>query len=186
MDTYFSSIRECPVGADRRFMAVFNGAGSGKVILVHRVVAVGEPVAAVTGLVVPLACNRIQAAPAGGTVMAVAKAVPADITGGRLATPALPAQVTVLKSRNDANTSDTLITGGTPEPIGFGGGNVSGEETASANESTLYQAPLDGSEPIYCPEGWGFEVRQLTLASAGAIGLVAVFSLLSPAETLTG
>jgi hypothetical protein len=68
-------------------------------------------------------------------------------------------------------------TGGSVEPIAFGLGGVSGEETASDNESVLYEAPIDGSEQIECPEGTGIEVRQGTLASAGAVSIVAVVGL---------
>jgi hypothetical protein len=173
-DTYYASVRESVAGANKRHLGVFNAAGSGKVMVVYRIVAIGSPTAAVTGLVIPLAAIRLTSAPSDGTPTTLAKAWPADITGGRAATPNPPAQVTAFMAH----------TTGTVEAVGFGGGVVSGEETASANESVVYEAPIDGSEQIACPEGWGFEVRQLTLASAGNVGIVAVIGLLTPAETL--
>ena len=173
--TYYASVRESAAGANKRHLAVFNASGSGKVLVVYRIVAIGTPTAGVTGMVIPLAANRITTAPTGGTTMALAKACPANITGGRTATPDPPAQITVHRE---------FTGGGTVEAVGFGAGVVSGEETASANESKVYEAPLDGSEFIMCPEGWGFEVRQLTLASAGSVSIVAVIGLLNPADTL--
>lgn len=173
-DTYYASVRESVAGANKRHLAVFNGAGSGKVMVVYRIVAIGSPTATVTGMVIPLAANRLTTAPSDGTVISLAKAWPANVTNGRPATPDPPGQVV----------ARTNISTGTAEAVGFGGGVVSGEETASANESVVYEAPIDGSEQIACPEGWGFEVRQLTLASAGNVGIVAVIGLLNPADTL--
>ena len=172
--TYYASVRESTAAANKRHLGVFNASGSGKVLVVYRIVAIGSPTAVVVGMIIPLAAIRLTAAPTTGTVSSFAKAWPANITGGRPATPNPPAQVTVFTNHTD----------GTVEPIAFGGGVVSGEETSSANESVVYEAPIDGSEQVACPEGWGFEVRQLTLPSAGAVGIVAVIGLLDPAETL--
>jgi len=173
-DTYYASVRESVAGANKRHLGVFNSAGSGKVMVVYRIVAIGSPIAAVAGQVIPLAAIRLTGAPSGGTTSTLAKAWPANVTGGRAATPDPPVQVTVHLAH----------TAGAVEPIAFGGGVVSGEETSSANESVIYEAPIDGSEQVACPEGWGFEVRQLTLPSAGAAGIVAVIGLLDPADTL--
>jgi hypothetical protein len=158
-DTYYASVRESVAGASKRHMAVFNAAGSGKTLVVYRIVAIGAPTAAVSGLVVPLAALRLTSEPTDGTTRAFAKAVPAN--------PNVPAQVTV----RDGHTT------GAVEAIAFGVGVVSGEETSSANESVLYEAPIDGSQQITLPEGSGFEVRQGTLASAGNVSIVAVVGL---------
>lgn len=177
-DTYYVGFRESAAGANKRHGAVFNATGSGKVLVVYRIVAIPSPTAAVTGLIVPLVAIRLTGAPAGGTGVAFAKACPADITGGRIATPDLPAQVTAMIG----HTSGTIEGGASA--VAFGAGAVSGEETASTNESIIYEAPIDGSEQVMCPEGWGFEIRQLTLASAGAVTIQAVVGLLSPSETV--
>lgn len=177
-DTYTASIREISVGALKRLMAVWNGVGSGKVLVVYRIVAVPAPTGVVAGLNVALAAIRLTSAPTGGTARAFGKACPADITGGRLATPDVPAQVIFQEAHTAGN-----IEGGA-NPITFGIGAVNSDETSQSGGATLYESPPDGSDWIYCPEGWGFEIRQGALAGAGNVSLHATIGLLDPAETL--
>lgn len=157
--TYYASVRESTAGAQKRHLSVFNASGSGKTMVVYRIVAAGGPTAAVTGLKILLAAIRITSAPTDGSTMAFAKAKPGSAD--------VPAQVT---ARTGATT-------GTGEAIAFGLGCVSGEETASDNESVLYEAPIDGSEQVEFPEGTGFQVMQGTLAGAGNCSIVAVIGL---------
>jgi hypothetical protein len=157
-DTYYASVRESIVGANKRHLSVFNDVGSGKIMMVYRIKAAGTPTAAVSGLIVALGALRITTVPTDGTAMGFAKA--------RAANPDVPAQVT---ARFGATT-------GTVEPIAFGLGAVSGEET-QASSDVIYEAPIDGSQTVEFVEGTGFEVRQLTLASAGAISIIAVIGL---------
>ena len=159
-DTYYASVRESAAGANKRHLSVFNAAGSGKDLVVYRIVAAGAPAAAVAGLKVALAAVRLTAVPTGGTPLAFAKA--------KSANPAVPAQVTVVTGATG---------GGGVEAVAFGLGVVSTEETASDNETVIYEAPIDGSQQITLPEGEGFEVRQGTLASAGELNVVAVVGL---------
>lgn len=158
VDTYYASVRESAVAANKRHLSVFNAAGSGKTLVVYRIIAAGTPTAAVAGGTVAIAALRLTAIPTDGTTMAFAQANPGS--------PAVPAAVT---ARTGATT-------GTVEAIAFGLAAVTTEETASSSES-VYEAPLDGSQQIALPEGSGFEVRQLTLASAGAVSIVAVVGL---------
>lgn len=177
-DTYYVGFKESAAGANKRHGAVFNASGSGKVLVVYRITAIPSPTAAVTGLIIPLVAIRLTSVPTGGTAGAFVKACPVNITGGRNATPDPPTQVTNVFNHTGGN-----VEGGV-NAVAFGVGAVSGEETASTNESVIYEAPIDGSEQVMCPEGWGFEVRQLTLASAGNVSIQAVIGLLDPAETL--
>jgi hypothetical protein len=177
-DTYYVGWKESVAGANKRHGAVFNASGSGKVLVVYRIVAIPSPTAVVTGMVVPLVAVRLTGAPSGGVNQPIVKACPANIPGGRAATPDLPAQVTALFN----HTAGTIEGGASA--VAFGAGAVSGEETTSSNESIIYEAPIDGSEQVMCPEGWGFEIRQLTLPSAGAVSIQAVIGLLDPADTL--
>jgi hypothetical protein len=158
-DTYYASVRESTPGALKRHLSVFNAAGSGKTMVVYRIVAAGAPAAAAAGQKVLLGAVRLTSAPSDGNVLAFAKA--------RTANPNVPAQVTV---RTGATT-------GTGEAIAFGLGCVSGEETAFDNESVIYEAPIDGSQQIEFPEGEGFHVIQGSLASAGGVSVVAVIGL---------
>jgi hypothetical protein len=160
-NTYYASVRESDAGANKRHLSVFNASGSGKEMVVYRIVAAGMPTTAVTGLKIGLVAVRLSAAPTGGTALAFAKANSAN--------PAVPAQVTAVGGATG---------GGGVEAVAFGVGAVSGEETASDNESSLYEAPIDGSQQITLPEGEGFEVRQSTLASAGQVTIVCVIGLL--------
>jgi hypothetical protein len=177
-DTYTASIREIAVGALKRHMAVWNGVGSGKVLVVFRITAAPAAIATATGLNVPLAAIRLTSAPTGGTPRSFGKACPADITGGRTATPDVPAEVIMLEAHTGGN-----IEGGA-NPITFGLGSVNSDETSQSGETTLYESPPDGSDWIYCPEGWGFEIRQGALAGAGNISILATIGLLDPSETL--
>jgi hypothetical protein len=177
-DTYYVGFRESTAGANKRHGAVFNASGSGKVLVVYRITAIPSPTAAVTGLIVPLVAVRLTSAPSGGSAGAFAKACPANITNGRNATPDPPAQVTAVFNHTGGS-----IEGGA-SAVAFGIGAVSGEETQASQESIIYEAPIDGSEQVMCPEGWGFEIRQLTLASAGAVSIQAVIGLVDPADTL--
>lgn len=160
VDTYYASVRESVAGANKRHLAVFNDAGSGVRMVVFRIVAAGTPVAAVAGQKISLAAIRLTNKPTSGTVLGWAKARPEN--------PDPPAAVQVAAA----------VGGGTVEPVAFGLGVVSGEETAADNGSVLYEAPLDGSQQVEFPEGSGFEVRQLTLPAAGAVSIVCVIGLL--------
>ncbi len=177
-DTYTASVREIATGATKKHMAVWNGAGSGKVLVVYRVTAAPAPVAAVTGLNCPLAVVRITSAPTGGTARSFGKANPAAITGGKPITPDVPAEVTLVEFPGGG----AALEGGA-NPLTFGIGAVNTDETSMSGETTLYESPPDGSDWIYCPEGWGFVVIQGTLAGAGNISLMAMIGLLDAAET---
>lgn len=159
-DTYYASVRESATAADKRHMGVFNAAGSGKTLVVYRITAIGSSGTPVAGLIVPLAALRLTAAPTGGAPTTFAKAKPSN--------PDVPAEITV----------GAAVTGGTLEGIAFGIGVVSGEETSSAQESVIYEAPIDGSQQVECPEGTGFAVVQFALASAGTVSMVAVIGLI--------
>jgi hypothetical protein len=158
VDTYYASVRDSAVAANKRHLSVFNAVGSGKTLVVYRIIAAGTPTTTVTGGAVAIAALRITTVPSDGTTMAFAAANPAN--------PNVPAQVT---ARFGATT-------GTVEAIAFGLAAVNTEETSSSSES-VYEAPLDGSQQVTLPEGSGFEVRQGALASAGAVSIVAVIGL---------
>jgi hypothetical protein len=164
-DTYYASVRESAAGANKRHLSVFNAPGSGKTLVVYRITAAGTPTAAVTGATIPLAAIRTLAAPTDGTTLG-----PPQFAKARLTSADVPAQMT-------ARTNATTPAAGSLEAIAFGLGAVNGEETLSSM-AELYSAPIDGSQQVEFPEGTGFEVRQLTLASAGAVSIIAVIGLL--------
>lgn len=157
--TYYASVRESAVAANKRHLSIFNDVGSGKTLVVYRIIAAGTPVAAVSGGTVAIAALRITTPPADGQVMAFAKADPSN--------PNVPAQVS----------ARAAATTGTVEAIAFGLAAITTEEASSSVES-VYEAPIDGSQQVTFPEGTGFEVRQLTLASTGAVSIVAVIGLI--------
>jgi hypothetical protein len=157
--TYYASVVESAAGSQKRHLAVWNGVGSGVTMVLYRIVAAPAPMVAVTGGVIPLAAIRLLARPTSGNALGWAKA--------KLSNAIPPAQIEVAGA----------VGGGSVEAIAFGVGAVSGEETLASPESVIYEAPLDGSQPVEFSEGSGFEVRQLTLASAGAVSIVAVIGL---------
>jgi hypothetical protein len=168
VDTYYASVAEVPVGANKNLLSVFNATGSGKKLYVFRLMAVGSPTAAVVGLKITLAALRFNAEHSGGTTDVFAKADPAS--------PNVPAQITMRHAKAVALTVPGI------EAIAFGLGNVNSEETSPADPGMLYKAPDDpsaagGSAAVICSEGTGFVIRQLTLAGAGAISLVAEIGL---------
>lgn len=160
LETHFVSASASAAGANKRHLALFNAAGSGKVIKVFRVQAAGAPAAAVTGLTIALYCTRITSAPTGGTGATISKTDTINAP--------LPAQIT----------ATLAATGGAAEEASFiGCGVVSGEETASANETLLYAAAVNGAQPLTLREGEGVVVKQQALASAGAINVVIQFGV---------
>lgn len=159
MDTYYATVVESVAGSQKRHLAVWNGSTSGKRMTVYRIIAIPSPTAAVTGLIVPLAAIRLLTKPTTGTALGWAKADPANA--------APPAAIEVAGN----------VTGGTFEAVAFGLGAVSGEETAASQESVVYEAPIDGSQAVVFPPDSGFEVRQLTIASAGAVSITCVIGL---------
>ena len=160
-ESYYTSALASVAAANKRHLAIFNASGSGKVLKVYRIRVSGAPTAAVTGLVIPLIAVRITTAPTGGSAGTINKADTAEA--------APPAQVTVM----------TAATGGaTEEANAFGIATVTGEEAQGASAATLYDAVIDGLKPLVCAEGQGILVKQGALASAGAVNIVAWFSLL--------
>lgn len=160
LDTYFVSANASGAAANKRHLCLFNASGSGKIIKLFRISAAGSPTLAVTGQTIALYATRITSAPTGGSNATIVRA---DTTN-----PALPAQITAMLQ----------ATGGAAEEASyFGCGVVSGEETASANESVIYQAAVNGAQPLTLREGEGIVVKQGSLASAGAATVVVAFGV---------
>jgi len=158
--TYYTSVINSAVAANKRHLVLFNGVGSGVLMKVYRIRATGAPQVAVAGLVVALGCFRVTSAPTGGTPGTFNKADTLD--------PDVPALVTATL---------TATGGAAQEPNVFGGGTVSSEETQAGGSISLYEAPIDGTKPEICREGEGIVVVQGGLASAGAVHIIATVSL---------
>lgn len=158
--TWLTGVEASVAGANKKHLTIWNGAGSGKVVKVYLVKAAGAPTAAVTGQVIPLVCKRITSAPTGGTNPGFAAAAAGE--------QALPAQITVTAA----------ATGGAAEtgPI-LGAGTVSGEETSMGAVVSLIDFEIEGTKPVELAEGQGLVVRQGALASAGAVNISAVLSV---------
>jgi len=152
--TYYASVTASTAGANKRHLTLWNGHAS-VVVRVYRIIAAGAPTAAVTGLVIPLTVSRISSAPTGGSAGTLVKSDSDN--------PNVPASITV-------TTGDT---GGAVEVGPVGCGVVSGEETSAAGGGVLFDAPIDGSQPLVLRPGEGLVVRQGALASAGAVTIVA-------------
>jgi hypothetical protein len=159
VDTYYSSVREQVVGAGKRHLSVWNGAGSGKMVTIFRIKVVGAPIATAAGLKVSLGVVRLTSAPGGGTVGAWAKAVTAN--------PNVPSQVEIRAAPTSGNIETTF----------FAAAEVNPEETSAADNGLLYEAPIDGSQPLTLAEGEGIEVRQGTLAGASTLSFVVTIGL---------
>lgn len=170
MDTYYASVGECPVAANKNHLTIWNGAASGKDMYVFRLLAVGSPAGTAAGLKVTLAALRVTLEPAGGTATAFAKAKPASAD--------VPSPVVV----RDAKAAAITVPGGGIEPIAFAVTSVNTEETSGSDASVFYKAPDDptnagGPEAVICPPGSGLLIRQLTLAGAGAVSFVVEIGL---------
>lgn len=158
-NTYFVSALASAAGANKRHLTIWNGTAAQnlRILLVQ---AAGAPAAAVTGLVIPLYCARITTIPTGGSLVTPSKAVNAN--------PNVPGTI-------ECRTGATG--GATEEASAFGVGAVSGEETAAAVESVLYQMVLNGAQPVTLEPGSGMVVKQGALASAGNINVVVCVSV---------
>lgn len=168
-DTYYTSVSESTAVANKRHLAVFNRTGSGKVLVVYRITAMGTPQQVGAGLTVGLVAVRLTSNPTGGTTGSFVKAKP-DVVNvpGYISTPNVPGQIMATVGH----------TTGSIEANPFGCGSCNSDETSNTMETVIYEAPIDGSQQIECPESYGFEVRQLTLpSSGGAITIVAVIGL---------
>ena len=152
--TYYASVRESVVGANKRHLTIWNGHAT-VVVQVYHIKAAGHPTATGAGQVVPLYVARISAAPTGGSNAIIVKADSTNVN--------VPAAIT-------ATTADT---GGATEVGPVGCGVVSGEETSSAIGDVLFESPIDGSQPLVLRPSEGIVIRQGTLASVGAITIVA-------------
>jgi hypothetical protein len=152
--TYYASVIASVAGANKRHLTIWNGHAS-VVVRVYGIRAATASTNAVTGLVIPLTVSRITAAPTGGSN--------ATITKSDSQNPNVPASITI-------TTNDT---GGATEAGAVGCGVVSGEETAAAVSDVLFDAPIDGSQPLVLRQNEGIVIRQGALASAGAVSIVA-------------
>lgn len=157
--THYVSSLASVAGANKHHLTIWNGIGSGVIIKVYGITATPAPTAAVTGLVIPLHAVRITSLPTGGSLITPNRAATSD--------PNLPAQI-------ECRTGATVAT---VEPSAFGVGTVSGEETSAGVTSTLYNYEIDGTKPIELQEGQGLTVRQGALASAGAVHILATFTI---------
>lgn len=158
-NTYFVSVKQSTAGADKRHLTIWNGT-SNQDLRVLLVQAASAPTAAVTGLVIPLEAKRITSQPTGGSALTPSKAVASN--------PNVPASIECLAGATG---------GAVEEASAFGVGTVSGEETAAAATSVLYQMTLNGAQPVTLGPGSGMLVKQGSLASAGAINVVVIVSV---------
>ena len=160
--TYFVGTTSSATVPNKHHLVLMNSAGSGRLMRIYRITASGAPTAAVTGLVVSLAAFRTSTQPTGGTLVtfyaaATGQGVVVAATGIGMLAP---------------TNSLTL------EQAPFGVGVVSGEETASANETQIYTFALTGMRPVELAPGSGVTIRQGVLAAAsGAVNLVVYFTL---------
>jgi hypothetical protein len=162
--TYFAGVVSSAAAANKYHLTLWNGTGSGKTVKIYRIKASGAPTAAVTGLVVPLGCFTLfVAAPTAGAVVTPERADLAD--------PSFP--ITGVESR----TGPTVVPAN-QGTVPFGVGEVSGEEAIGATTADLYEAPLDGTKPFVLPEGRGACIKQGALASAGAVSIVTIFTVI--------
>lgn len=152
--TYYASVIASVAGASKRHLTIWNGHAT-LVLRVYHIRAAGAPTAAVTGLVIPLYVAKISSAPTGGSAGTI---VAADSQNA-----AVPGTITATVG----------ATGGATEDGPVGCGVVSGEETSAANGDTLFESPIDGSQPLLLRPSEGVVVRQGALASAGAVSIVA-------------
>jgi hypothetical protein len=158
--SYYTGVLASTAAASKRHLALFNAAGSGRIVKVYSIVAAPAPTAAVTGLVVVLHALRITTVPTGGSGLTFGKSDTVEDS-------TLPAQITAM----------TGATGGAAESgPPFGVATVSGEETQSGASADLYR--VDGLKPIVLREGEGMLIKQGALASAGAINTTVGFTAL--------
>jgi hypothetical protein len=161
--TYYVVADNVTFANSKTHISIMNAVGSGLVLLLRKAYAINLQTAAVTGAALRMDARRITAH-SGGTALTP---VLADT-----ASPALPAQVTVLT--NATVTSPTLLY---PFIV------TTEEETATAafskNAFTPFQnlqpeGPL--VQPLHLREGQGFAITQITAGAVGSYAWLLVFA----------
>lgn len=175
-DTYQWIVPSTAVGANKIFLDLFNGAGSGKVIKIRAILPIIDTDVAVVGVVgIRVIVVRTSTVGTGGTAWVKNGAV--DVAGGAWA---------ALDTSNadiGANiTARHLSTAGATTHAWMRGAYLMGEE-ASTSLAYNFQGQYDmagdvsGCQPIILREGFGIKIYQGAVASAGNIRFRILFTL---------
>ena len=179
LESYMWATPLAAVGADKLYLDLFNGVGSGKIVDVRGVWAIPKTDVAVTGaLGIRLDLYRTSAVGTGGTA-AVYKSATRDVAGGNINpfdtdNAALPAQITARH----------LPTGGATIAQWLFPTYTLGEETAT---SQAYMSQYQNLIPVLVVgqklalrEGQGMLVKQGAVAATGNVQLLTVFTVETP------
>ena len=176
LPSYQYMVPSAAVGANKLYLDLFNGAGSGKVIDIRGIWLVPDTDVALTGaLGIRIDLYRTSAVGTGGTAAAY-KSVTPDVAGGNItpfdtANAALPAQITARHlPTSGATISEWILASYSP-----------GEETATSMAYiTQYQNILAQGQflqKLVLREGQGILLKQFTVAATGNIAFLVAFTL---------
>ncbi len=173
---YVWTIPPAAPGIDKLYLDLFNAAGSGKILRLHKLLVVPQlDVASAPVLSVRTDCYRTSAVGTGGTT-APYKSATRDVAGGNISpvdtnNAALPAQVTARAlPTGGATISEWLTPFHSISEETFSG---VGYNTQSRDAITI----LPYGQIWTFREGQGLLVKQGGVASAGSIGFIVGFSL---------
>jgi hypothetical protein len=176
LETYFYSTPAAAVGADKLYLDLFNGVGSGKVIGIRGIWAIPKTDVAVTGaLAIRVDLYRTSAVGTGGTAAAY-KSATRDVAGGCItpsdtANSTLPSQITARH----------LPSGGATISEWIFPAFLIGEETATSMAYlTQYQnlmPCLMSVQKWTIREGQGLLLKQGSVASVGNVMFLIAFTL---------
>lgn len=174
--TYMYSTPAAAVGISKLYFDIFNATGSGKSIKIKGIWAIPKTDATVTGAVaIRVDLYRTSTVGTGGTAHSYQSATP-DVAGGNICpmdtgNAALPAQVT----------ARWLPAGGAAISVWLFPTYSLGEESpTSMAYISQYQNLVPTTvfaQDLVIPENTGILVKQGTVASAGTIGFLVLFTL---------
>jgi hypothetical protein len=151
--TYTVIANNAYFGTNKSMIALFNTAGSGKILRVYRVWVENNQVTPGTGIAVVLELRRITAASAGTTLVPVSYDSTATALGTVTAGTGMTVTVSDLFKRIPYSTDEPTINTGSID-----------EFQQFQQYSSLHYIGLNDSriEPIVCREGEGVTIRNIT------------------------
>lgn len=148
------------------FAALYNGAGSGKIVKIREIWVMNSKLAAVTGVGVEFDIDTINSAPTGGTTLTPQKMDSANS--------AVPAQIILMEAPSGGAAKVATLFPyfcSNDEVIGTQFGAVLG------NLLAVYPAIAKECQDITLREGEGLQVKQITNTTAGSHYVLIIFTL---------
>jgi hypothetical protein len=164
LPTYYALADAVALAANKHHIAIFNGAGSGKVIQIKKLFQINLSLSAVTGVALRFDVKKTTAHSAGTAITAQTM----DSNN-----PSIPAQVLI-------GTNNTITEGALLYPYITQSDEVTAANTAVSNYLTQYgNLILESTEmqEVRLREGQGLTVKQITSSTVGSFAWLMAFTM---------